>query len=69
VNVSKARWIKSSYSGPEQGNCLEIAPDFVGTHGVMPVRDSKCPEGEILSFTPSAYAAFVTAARSGAFSK
>ncbi|MFL4494855.1 DUF397 domain-containing protein, partial [Streptomyces sp. VTCC 41912] len=35
-------WIKSSYSGDNGGNCIEVAPGFPG---VVPVRDSKDPRG------------------------
>ena len=37
-----ATWIKSSYSGENGGNCIEVAPGFPG---VVPVRDSKVAFG------------------------
>ncbi|MGW0627772.1 DUF397 domain-containing protein [Streptomyces sp. NPDC002758] len=40
--LSAARWIKSSYSGANGGDCIEVAPDFPA---VVPVRDSKTPTG------------------------
>ncbi|BBA99800.1 hypothetical protein RVR_6579 [Actinacidiphila reveromycinica] len=57
-------WVKSSYSGGEGGNCLEWAPTLA-SRGTVPVRDSKDPHGPALTFTPSAWTAFVTAVRSG----
>ncbi|MFC9970897.1 DUF397 domain-containing protein [Spirillospora sp. NPDC127200] len=41
MDVSTARWRKSSYSGDNQGNCVELAnvPDTIA------IRDSKDPEG------------------------
>ncbi|MGW1275528.1 DUF397 domain-containing protein [Streptomyces tsukubensis] len=47
-------WRKSSYSGGDQGQCLEIAD----TAGSIHVRDSKNPEGAMLTFAPGQFAAF-----------
>jgi hypothetical protein len=56
-------WRKSSYSGGDQGSeCVEVG---VGVPGVVPVRDSKDPQGPVLAFTPSAWTAFVTSVRDG----
>ncbi|WP_416875724.1 DUF397 domain-containing protein, partial [Kitasatospora sp. SC0581] len=40
-----AVWRKSSYSGGNGGNCIEVAPGFPG---LVPVRDSKDPRGPAL---------------------
>ncbi|WP_259470654.1 DUF397 domain-containing protein [Streptomyces sp. 1114.5] len=48
--------MKSTYS-QQGGNCLEVARGF---HELMPVRDSKDPNGQ-------AWASFVAAVRSGEF--
>ena len=53
-----AIWIKSSYSGENGGNCIEIAPGFPET---VPVRDSKNPDGPVLVVTRSAWSAFTAA--------
>lgn len=58
--LGAATWIKSSYSGENGGNCVEIAPEFAA---VVPVRDSKNPNGPVLVVTPSAWAAFMSALR------
>ncbi|MER5668052.1 DUF397 domain-containing protein [Streptomyces mirabilis] len=52
-----ARWRKSSYSGDQGGDCLEIAdtPD-----ATIAVRDSKNPTGPILTIAPAAFATFVS---------
>ncbi len=57
-------WRKSSYSGGTGGNCVEVAtlPD-----GGRAVRDSKQPDGPVLSFTPAEWTAFVAGARDGEF--
>jgi Domain of unknown function (DUF397) len=61
---STAQWRKSSYSGNQGGNCVEITnlPD-----GGRAVRDSKDPEGGVLLFTVSEWAAFLDGAKSGEF--
>ncbi|MDT0545723.1 MULTISPECIES: DUF397 domain-containing protein [Streptomyces] len=56
-------WFKSSYSGPSNGDCLEVACD----HAAIPVRDSKNPHGPALAFEPSAWSAFLSAVKEGAF--
>ncbi|WP_369182752.1 DUF397 domain-containing protein [Streptomyces sp. Y1] len=63
MNLVGARWVKSRHSG-NGGNCIEVAPDLPG---VMPVRDSKDPEGPVLVFPADAWQAFVTATAAGEF--
>ncbi|MYV53065.1 DUF397 domain-containing protein [Streptomyces sp. SID3212] len=53
-------WRKSSYSSDNGGDCLEIATNLPG---IIPVRDSKAPEGPALMLTPAAWNAFVAFAR------
>ncbi|MCX5210283.1 DUF397 domain-containing protein [Kitasatospora sp. NBC_00240] len=48
-------WFKSSYSGNEGGECVEVAMATATVH----VRDSKDRGGPLLGFTPDAWAAFV----------
>ncbi|MFH8346196.1 DUF397 domain-containing protein [Streptomyces sp. NPDC018045] len=62
------RWVKSSYSSPEGGNCLEWSPAACLATGSVPVRDSKNPEGPILTLSPSAFAEFIAGVKGGAFS-
>ncbi|MFD8703367.1 DUF397 domain-containing protein [Kitasatospora sp. NPDC059648] len=63
INLTVARWVKSSFS-QQGGNCVEVAPGF---RGVMPVRDSKDPEGPVLVFPAAAWKSFVAATVSGEF--
>ncbi|MEU2261067.1 DUF397 domain-containing protein [Streptomyces sp. NPDC019645] len=51
-----ATWRKSSHSGGDGGNCLEVADDHPG---IVPVRDSKNPDGPKLVFRAAAWSAFV----------
>ncbi|MEV6120853.1 DUF397 domain-containing protein [Streptomyces sp. NPDC052077] len=48
-------WIKSSYSGANGGDCVEVAPGFPG---VVPIRDSKNSDGPVLVIGRTAWAAF-----------
>nr|WP_223243951.1 DUF397 domain-containing protein [Streptomyces sp. CBMA156] len=62
--LAAAAWRKSSYSGDNGGNCIEVAPGFPG---LVPVRDSKDPLGPALVFPAAAWEAFVRAVREGDF--
>ncbi|MFJ1745545.1 DUF397 domain-containing protein [Streptomyces sp. NPDC088116] len=57
-------WHKSSYSTDNGGNCIEIAS---GQAGVIPIRDSKSPDGPRLMILPGAFISFVQAVRQGEF--
>ncbi|MGW1026991.1 DUF397 domain-containing protein [Streptomyces sp. NPDC002577] len=62
-DLSTVSWRKSTYSNGEGGNCLEVAD---GHPGIVPVRDSKIPDGPVLVVTTDAWAPFVAAvARTG----
>ncbi|MEV6331590.1 DUF397 domain-containing protein [Streptomyces sp. NPDC051909] len=56
--VEVATWRKSSYSGGDGANCLEVSD---GHPGVVPVRDSKVPDGAKLVFRTGAWSVFVDA--------
>jgi predicted small integral membrane protein len=60
-----APWIKSSYSGPTGGNCVEVA--FLAGGGVA-MRNSRHPDGPALVFTRAEWDAFLGGARDGEFS-
>lgn len=50
-----AAWRKSSHSGDQGGDCIEVA-DL--PHSVA-VRDSKVPDGPVITLSPAAFGAFV----------
>ncbi|MFA1542944.1 DUF397 domain-containing protein [Actinomadura monticuli] len=50
-----ATWRKSSQSGSQGADCVEIAQ----TAEVVAVRDSKDPDGPVLTFGPRAWSAFL----------
>ncbi|MEV4496553.1 DUF397 domain-containing protein [Micromonospora arborensis] len=56
MDLSNARWRKSTRSGASGGNCVEVADNLPGVVGV---RDSKDPAGPALAFGPAAWRAFV----------
>ncbi|QMU80570.1 DUF397 domain-containing protein [Streptacidiphilus sp. PB12-B1b] len=64
-DLSNAPWRKSSHSGDNGGDCIEVAPGFLPD--AVPVRDSKDPHGPALVFPADAFAAFVAAVRAGEF--
>lgn len=54
--LKTATWRKSTHSAGDGGNCLEVADDH--PH-IVPVRDSKDPDGPHLTFGAPARAVFV----------
>ncbi|PNE38823.1 DUF397 domain-containing protein [Streptomyces noursei] len=48
-------WRKSSHSGDEGGNCLEVS----ASHTTIHIRDSKNPDGPVLTLPAGAWGAFV----------
>jgi hypothetical protein len=63
VDLTHAQWQKSSRSGPNCDNCVEVA--FVDN--AIAVRDSKKPAGPVLLFTQQEWDAFVGGAKDGEF--
>jgi len=56
--IGAAQWRKSTYSNGEGGSCLEVAD---GVPGVVPVRDSKVPDGPVLLVGSLAWTEFIGA--------
>ncbi|MFF3786700.1 DUF397 domain-containing protein [Streptomyces sp. NPDC001933] len=50
-------WFKSSYSGPQGGDCVEVAAHPAAVH----IRDSKVTDGPVLTVPPTAWTAFLNA--------
>ncbi|GHF45796.1 hypothetical protein GCM10018790_24540 [Kitasatospora xanthocidica] len=50
------KWFKSSYSTTDGGECIEVASCASAVH----VRDSKDKAGPTLTFSPSAWSAFIS---------
>lgn len=64
MDLTRARWRKSSYSSGNGGNCVEIAGNLPG---IVAVRDSKDPDGPVLSLTPAQWRLFTADVKTGEF--
>ncbi|MEU7100821.1 DUF397 domain-containing protein [Streptomyces longwoodensis] len=53
--ASGLAWFKSSYSGAEGGDCVEVAADMTVVH----VRDSKTAAGPVIRVSREAWAGFL----------
>jgi Domain of unknown function (DUF397) len=76
-------WRKSSYSGDNGGNCVEVALWRKSSHsgdnggdcvevagnlpGIVAIRDSKDAGGPILTCSPGEWLAFLTGVKGGEF--
>ncbi|MFD8527582.1 DUF397 domain-containing protein [Streptosporangium canum] len=76
MDLSRAEWRKSSFSGNNGGDCVEVAElkDVTGGPGhkvehteLIAVRDSKDPDGPKLFFTPAEWDAFVNGVKASEF--
>lgn len=54
MDLTPRTWRKSSYSGADSGNCVEVA----SAARTVAVRDSRDPHGPALAFTPAGWQAF-----------
>jgi uncharacterized protein DUF397 len=64
MDLSRAEWRKSSWSGGNGGDCVEVARNLPGA---VAVRDSKDPGGPKLVFTPDEWRAFTAGVTAGEF--
>ena len=64
--LTDVEWVKSSYSNTGGGECVEWAPSFP-VSGIVPVRDSKHPEGPALLFSTAAWNGFINGIKTGEF--
>lgn len=62
--LAQAEWKKSSRSGNNGGQCVEVATNLPG---LVAVRDSKNPNGAALAFTPDEWASFLGGVKGGQF--
>jgi uncharacterized protein DUF397 len=57
--LSKAKWLKSSYSNGQGGDCVQVAPGFAR----IPIRDSKDPDVGHLTIAPASWSALLKSLR------
>ncbi|MBQ1020771.1 DUF397 domain-containing protein [Micromonospora sp. D93] len=60
MDMTGARWRKSTKSGGNGGNCVEVADNLPG---VVLVRDTKDRDGGTLTFNLQSWRGFVAMAR------
>lgn len=63
MSPNKVKWRKSTHSGGNGGECVEVARSF---QGAVLVRDSKIPCGPVLTFTPEEWRTFLKRIRNHA---
>jgi uncharacterized protein DUF397 len=64
MDLTSARWHKSSYSGNGGNTCVEVARNLPE---IVAVRDSKDAAGPVLMLPPPAWHSFITGVTSGDF--
>lgn len=64
AELSEVSWRKSTLSGPQGGNCVEVGHL---TDGRVAVRNSRHPAGPALIFTTAEWDAFIGGAKDGEF--
>jgi hypothetical protein len=64
IDLDRAEWRKSSFSGGSGGNCVEVATNLPG---MVAVRDSKDPAGPVLTLTPAQWRSFTAGVQLGQF--
>jgi Domain of unknown function (DUF397) len=70
MDMTGVPWRKSSYSGGNGGTCVEVAVvpgSKEGSDYVITMRDSKDPDGPVLTFTPDEWHAFTLGVQDGEF--
>ncbi|WP_338484323.1 DUF397 domain-containing protein [Streptomyces sp. SCSIO 75703] len=61
IDLNSVQWRTSSYSSGNGGECVEVA---TGPRSLIPVRDSKNPEGPVLLIGARAWAPFLSGLKS-----
>ena len=70
MDLTGAPWRKSSHSGGNGGACVEmtvVPGSKEGSDYVITMRDSKDPDGPVLTFTPDEWRAFTLGVQDGEF--
>lgn len=64
MDLTNAKWQKSSHSNANGGACVEVARNLPSA---VAIRDSKDPEGPPLAFAPDQWQAFTARVKAGHF--
>lgn len=62
MDLTRAEWRKSSYSGGNGGTCVEVARNIPN---VVAIRDSKNPDGPALVFSAADWQGFMASIKTG----
>ncbi|MEV6983441.1 DUF397 domain-containing protein [Sphaerisporangium sp. NPDC051017] len=62
MDLSRAKWHKSTRSSGTGQDCVEVAQNLPG---IVAVRDSKNPNGPKLAVSPAEWSAFVGGVKGG----
>jgi hypothetical protein len=62
MDLTHAEWRKSTRSGSNGGACVEVARNL---HGIVAVRDSKNPNGPVLTIGPTGWRDFIEDVKAG----
>ncbi len=65
MDPSGAAWRKSSYSGGNGGQCVEVAAITSNPEPMCAVRESTNPEGPVLTFSPRQWRRFAGQVKAG----
>ncbi|KAA5825461.1 DUF397 domain-containing protein [Saccharopolyspora hirsuta] len=66
IDWTQVQFTKSSYSGTDQGNCVELA----ALPGIVGLRDSKLgSDSPVLEFTERGFQAFLLAVKAESFDR
>ncbi|MCX5412242.1 DUF397 domain-containing protein [Streptomyces sp. NBC_00059] len=63
--VTSDGWRSSSASQNNGGECVEWHPSYASSTGVVPIRDSKVPNGPVLMVSRAAFVGLVDLAKLG----
>jgi hypothetical protein len=66
ADLTGAVWHKSTRSGGNGGDCVEVARNLPG---IVAIRDTKDPGGAALVFSRAEWAAFLAGVRDGEFDR
>jgi hypothetical protein len=70
MDLTGAKWRKSSYGSGEEASCIEVAVipgSKEGSDHVIAMRDGSDPGGPALIFTPDEWRAFTAGVQDGEF--
>lgn len=62
MDLSRAQWRKASRSSSNGGNCVEVARNL---RDAVAVRDSKNPDGPVLTVAPAGWQDFIADVKAG----